>query len=162
MNYSQTAEMGSPPHSRGKGQDLRGLGLPDGITPALAGKSPVDAGHSSTDRDHPRTRGEKFAVTLDLGSVLGSPPHSRGKGDFIAGKVFPVGITPALAGKSISGCTCWRVARDHPRTRGEKDVSDIIFWKSLGSPPHSRGKVKQLRLIPTLPRITPALAGKST
>ena len=51
--------------------------------------------------------------------------------------------------------------RDHPRTCGEKSL--VMRWmsRSMGSPPHMRGKVALLGIDPTGARITPAHAGKS-
>ena len=71
------------------------------ITPALAGKSGMGRSGSDGGQDHPRTRGEK-SYSLDINVAMGgSPPHSRGKEELGHFKHFQVGITPALAGKSV-------------------------------------------------------------
>ena len=51
--------------------------------------------------------------------------------------------------------------RDHPRTRGEKTFFQALVLLTLGSPPHTRGKVLSGRIISVTVRITPAHAGKS-
>ena len=70
-------------------------------------------------------------------------------------------ITPARAGKRDLLKHKKRGWQDHPRTRGEKNVS--TFWKQVveGSPPHARGKVVLIRFIHRDGGITPARAGKS-
>ena len=72
--------------------------------------------------------------------MSGSPPHTRGKGSEVP--IISAGhrITPAHAGKSSLTALLAFLARDHPRTRGEK----LEYGK------------KQI----TSSRITPAHAGK--
>ena len=91
--------MGSPPHMRGKGaMPCKGQSA-QRITPAHAGKSPGAEREVAGLWDHPRACGEKPAFSMPSGTIMGSPPHMRGK-------VGPVnlggqrgGITPAYAGK---------------------------------------------------------------
>ena len=45
--------------------------------------------------------------------------------------------------------------------RGEKNGKDLIMRGGEGSPPHARGKVSSLQLMPSVLGITPACAGKS-
>ena len=71
---------GSPPYVRGKEQGQVMPGFAFGITPAYAGKRPVTRPLAVSDRDHPRTCGEKKSAT--------SKPQKK------------MGITPAHAGKS--------------------------------------------------------------
>ena len=90
---------GSPPHVRGKaGVVLRCL-ADKGITPACAGKRKEYEKGIDKNEDHPRMCGEKAKVTSSPGSMMGSPPHVRGKAvDLLAGGEHG-GITPACAGK---------------------------------------------------------------
>ena len=94
------AVRGSPPHARGK---VRRRGRAESvvrITPACAGKSYSTPLPSKSQVDHPRMRGEKRQTKMLGKTIVGSPPHARGKG---AGWVQPPGwrgITPACAGKS--------------------------------------------------------------
>ena len=71
--------LGSPPHGRGKVEDMRKAGLNPRITPAWAGKRLTVLLALFLLQDHPRMGGEKwyeFGVPFTL---LGSPPHGRGK-----------------------------------------------------------------------------------
>ena len=152
--------LGSPPHSRGKAVSKKLIIFSLRITPALAGKSRIQRHLSPTGGDHPRTRGEKTSVESVSTHIVGSPPHSRGKA--ISGEKADeiLGITPALAGKSSVLCGQARRMWDHPRTRGEKAFVDRTDALLLGSPPHSRGKAKDIDGTDVTNRITPALAGK--
>ena len=72
-----------------------------------------------------------------------------------------VGITPAYAGKSFSGCFQIISVQDHPRLCGEKQHSCQPAEFDTGSPPPMRGKGKLQMTINLGIRITPAYAGKS-
>ena len=74
---------------------------------------------------------------------------------------FRPGITPAYAGKSLHFPFACCLTRDHPRIRGEKQVSHVRCQSALGSPPHTRGKVILFSIYGVIDRITPAYAGKS-
>ena len=50
---------GSPPHMRGKEAAAAAVEIDNGITPAHAGKRPLQLSHVLLCRDHPRTCGEK-------------------------------------------------------------------------------------------------------
>ena len=92
---------GSPPRWRGKVRASR-LAVGDGgITPAWAGKRPRPARPSCPTQDHPRTGGEKLCSSLMRALWSGSSPHGRGKGIVNGRAGLLVGITPALAGKSL-------------------------------------------------------------
>ena len=151
---------GSPPHMRGKVSRTAYLGLLDGITPAHAGKSVQLNISAIAIRDHPRTCGEKSAITAHAVPMTGSPPHMRGKDVAykFAGKCH--GITPAHAGKSGPGNPWGSKDGDHPRTCGEKDFVFCSNSEKLGSPPHMRGKAFFTRLPVPCAGITPAHAGK--
>ena len=74
---------------------------------------------------------------------------------------FPVGITPAYAGKSKNTCTSVVFDQDHPRVCGEKVPAIRRFAQIMGSPPRMRGKGHRIPLRHPLQGITPAYAGKS-
>ena len=110
------------------------------ITPAHAGKRiPLFAGFCVFE-DHPRTCGEKYKRAIAL------TPDGR--------------ITPAHAGKSTSYIASRSEGEDHPRTCGEKPSVTIVLTLIKGSPPHMRGKDVKSRELKSVPRITPAHAGK--
>ena len=120
MCFSSFLTKGSPPHTRGKVGLYPHLYRESGITPAHAGKSVPDTDPKKWDKDHPRTRGEKFQELHAILIKRGSPPHTRGKDT-----LFPVScrirrITPAHAGKSYLSVFTKARGWDHPRTRGEK------------------------------------------
>ena len=61
MFIARTASrLGSPPHGRGKAELFPMFPYDTGITPAWAGKSPVQTGKVAVGEDHPRMGGEKF------------------------------------------------------------------------------------------------------
>ena len=64
--------------------------------------------------------GEKFLLDRFSLSVLGSPPHVRGKAMGIPRGALMQGITPACAGKSTGGFDANKCPQDHPRMCGEK------------------------------------------
>ena len=70
---------GSPPHMRGKGLGFPALSDLLGITPAHAGKRCPVISICRTEKDHPRTCGEKRLVHGRQRRGKGSPPHMRGK-----------------------------------------------------------------------------------
>ena len=99
-------------------------------------------------------------MVATLWSPVGSPPHTRGKGTPVIASQGTEGIPPARAGKSRFEEHRWTLPRDHPRTRGEKNVGTTAAAKLKGSPPHARGKAGP-QAVPTLRiGITPARAGK--
>ena len=109
-----------PPHVRGKERSTACNAGAGGITPACAGKSTVRWVCQSPGWDHPRMCGEKASeYTCPLIS-LGSPPHVRGKACATSRRACAAGITPACAGKSLSGHTSKSGMKDHPRMCGEK------------------------------------------
>ena len=164
------------PHMRGKELAVGVIRQHGGITPAHAGKSASLCSCAWLPGDHPRTCGEKFYIVLPLYNLLGSPPHMRGKADspsarFRIDGITPAhagkragqhrkGITPAHAGKSPAMSPGHITLRDHPRTCGEKGISDFSGNYEDGSPPHMRGKARSPLLFPGISRITPAHAGK--
>ena len=154
-------EWGSPPRMRGKVVHFFGAHLPDGITPAYAGKSSQTAEHPSIMQDHPRVCGEKSSPTSSHRKGQGSPPRMRGKALAPAPTIDIIGITPAYAGKSRILSSFPTRFWDHPRVCGEKFTTlhgENDFW---GSPPRMRGKACGLFQLVESPGITPAYAGKS-
>ena len=72
-------KIGSPPPMRGKGPLAYRSSRRFRITPAYAGKSPINCNEFIIFQDHPRLCGEKHFDTLFRFSVTGSPPPMRGK-----------------------------------------------------------------------------------
>ena len=94
---------GSPPQVRGKPFDLLSIIRKDRITPAGAGKTWNNASKPKHTRDHPRRCGENRLPSVEIMTILGSPPQVRGKRYLSPSSDFGFGITPAGAGKTF--CT---------------------------------------------------------
>ena len=159
---SRPTELGSPPHVRGKGFVERTYQNKIRITPACAGKRQRQPSTSCDRQDHPRTCGEKAPFRYSITCASGSPPRMRGKDVIKAADGSTIGITPAYAGKSGSGCDLQTHRWDHPRMCGEKDSIIIHHRKEQGSPPRMREKGLLTILTYMYFRITPAHAGKSS
>ena len=152
--------MGSPPHMRGK--VVRWLNEVKGvrITPAHAGKSCHVYRCSASCWDHPRACGEKDERQPESKGGVGSPPRMRGKGTSRFRGRCPSRITPAHAGKSVIVPEGMEKAGDHPRACGEKWLAPERVPTVWGSPPHTRGKGRELAGGVRAQGITPAHAGK--
>ena len=107
----------------------------------------------------PRMRG-KVIVDLVLTERHRIPPHVRGKGGDLSGRVSPDRITPACAGKRVLHVLLRLFRGDHPRMCGEKRNSRSSRQCNRGSPPHVRGKGCLPALALGHVGITPACAGK--
>ena len=70
-------------------------------------------------------------------------------------------ITPACAGKTLSGSSCLSSRQDHPRVCGENYLGGYRAGAQGGSPPRVRGKPTPRSLRLSSARITPACAGKT-
>ena len=86
---------------RGKGYEVKIFIARVRITPAHAGKRDTDEIEKNIIKDHPRTCGEKRKLLLHIVFHLGSPPHMRGKVSSLKFLKYPIGITPAHAGKRL-------------------------------------------------------------
>ena len=171
---------GSPPRGRGKENRVRVTGLNlritparrgkvrripgacrrGGITPAWAGKSREIPLHLRAAKDHPRMGGEK-PICRSVGCpASGSPPHGRGKVLPCPALPYVSRITPAWAGKSRSILEFVLASQDHPHTCGEKTFIGLVLKHQIGSPPHGRGKVRQVGGFDGVAGITPTRAGK--
>ena len=153
---SLDAYWGSPSRGRGKVERVGSCVQGQGITPAWAGKRPLEVRNKFNNRDHPRMGGEKMSLLGNGLSSMGSPPHGRGKA-FLYDRIdYHDGITPAWAGKIDQ--TGWTTTsrRDHPRVGGEKKIRKLQDNGSTGSPPHGRGKVAHKVLNARPDGITPA------
>ena len=153
--------MGSPPRGRGKGVYATIIPISKGITPAWAGKRPLQSSGDIRGWDHPRIGGEKATAFGSTVTEMGSPP--RGQGKEVKSLLYfnRVGITPAWAGKRNILFSMMRTSTDHPRTGGEKLRCKAGCGPQKGSPPRGRGKVAGDHYPEYRDRITPAWAGKS-
>ena len=113
-----------------RGKDYQNLSdaLENRITPAYAGKSFAYAEAFAVAEDHPRLCGEKAVFRFSFLCASGSPPPMRGKVVRYDEFAFYSGITPAYAGKSLSGLSVRLLYRDHPRLCGEKSYPSVFWW----------------------------------
>ena len=93
--------------------------------------------------------------------LFGSPPRVRGKLRALVAQAYPIGITPARAGKTEKNATFACFLKDHPRACGENDASRDIYDCVRGSPPRVRGKLLCRPVHAVVHGITPARAGKT-
>ena len=145
---------------RGKGFKIRLNRIPNGITPAYAGKRAALNLCLKNYEDHPRLCGEKLNTAIDTFNLEGSPPPMRGKEFMRFITVTCDRITPAYAGKSIFLPQNGHGLRDHPRLCGEKLEVRATEIDVQGSPPPMRGKVCTRCRACRGSGITPAYAGK--
>ena len=131
------------------------------ITPAHAGGRGGADMTQMPEKDHPRACGEKNTIHRKFVHKEGSPPRMRGKGERKRRNCYPLGITPAHAGKSILFSASMQLCWDHPRACGEKLSHSQISPVRMGSPPRMRGKDCDCILPYARMGITPAHAGKS-
>ena len=172
---------GSPPRVRGRVYLLNTCSNCR-ITPARAGKRGAGSLHGQPAEDHPRACGEELRIFAPGRKVKGSPPRVRGRGapdqgagrghgspPRVRGRVgdragphLILGITPARAGKRISGFLPAAGQWDHPRACGEERKVNPPVGKKKGSPPRVRGRGPTGLPLMTPGGITPARAGKSS
>ena len=155
------AELGSPPHARGRLGSEALADFKDRITPACAGKTPTRREMDLTVTDHPRMRGEDAEKALADMRGEGSPPHARGRRAAPTASRDFARITPACAGKTQRACLPVREQPDHPRMRGEDYEFDATGICGKGSPPHARGRHRGDYRAYVSKGITPACAGKT-
>ena len=131
------------------------------ITPACAGKTRHALIECFYPRDHPRVCGENSFERRQTLLYRGSPPRVRGKPCKMFGITYPLGITPACAGKTLSGIRNDRFCGDHPRVCGENPLVNDVREAVMGSPPRVRGKLLTSAFGWLIVGITPACAGKT-
>ena len=90
-----------------------------GIIPAYAGSTTRALSSPSSERDHPRIRGEHLKSSREGPSRVGSSPHTRGAPEPAPHPSAMRRIIPAYAGSTPPSSPHIRSRRDHPRIRGE-------------------------------------------
>ena len=119
--------MGSSPLARGLLLDNVPSVEIQGIIPARAGFTPVEARVVGDLGDHPRSRGVYVGVPSTGAVSGGSSPLARGLLGEAGGVAELVGIIPARAGFTACATLMRQAARDHPRSRG---VYRSISWSA--------------------------------
>ena len=150
---------GSSPLARGLRQSVTVSKRGDGIIPARAGFTRLDASSTSHEPDHPRSRGVYRDCPCPLPFPCGSSPLARG----LLGRIELVrdllGIIPARAGfTGLRGGA--RLPRpDHPRSRGVYAATSKSVMIDSGSSPLARGLLRCQRRALLRHGIIPARAG---
>ena len=152
---------GSPPQVRGKPISDTPSSRIWGITPAGAGKTHIRKKCAWKVWDHPRRCGENPDIVLTDSFAKGSPPQVRGKPAQRDSLGSCARITPAGAGKTVSGNTMSDIFTHHPRRCGENQTVTAASATAVASPPQVRGKRIESANVPPYDRITPAGAGKT-
>ena len=159
--YTGIITDGSSPLTRGKPGIHHGTPVKLRLIPAHAGKTRLAASCSSTERAHPRSRGENPAPSLGSAPRAGSSPLTRGKPHRFTISRKKMRLIPAHAGKtsSLSRGTVRPLA--HPRSRGENVATTYTVGTRRGSSPLTRGKRRAHRPRSGNARLIPAHAGKT-
>lgn len=111
--------------------------------------------------DHPRLRGEYLVILNTKSCALGSPPLTRGIRLSRPYLYFHPGITPAYAGNTQNVNYTSKRTGDHPRLRGEYHKAASRKRGEQGSPPLTRGILRDEPRKNHDCGITPAYAGNT-
>ena len=98
------SKIGSPPLTRERPFAFQRIFLTGRITPAYAGKTPLNPQHAELGQDHPRLRGKDSLCVTTTGAGWGSPPLTRERLHCLKYTMFLLRITPAYAGKTYCSC----------------------------------------------------------
>ena len=152
---------GPPPPARGEHRQFALHRRPCRTTPACAGRTGLaDLAHGQSS-DHPRLRGENYAVGHRPSARRGPPPPARGER---GGSSLPPCLsrtTPACAGRTKPFRPFFMGFADHPRLRGENAAATWAFLKTVGPPPPARGEPDVFIAVVLARRTTPACAGRT-
>ena len=132
------------------------------LIPAHAGKTSSPFVRQAVPRAHPRSRGENSAPGCGRRYRRGSSPLTRGKRARSPLLVVPPRLIPAHAGKTHCKDSYPWCAAAHPRSRGENGTHARGPLSVEGSSPLTRGKPYQIGRGPSVTRLIPAHAGKTT
>ena len=152
---------GSSPHTRGARIAHRQETQRYRIIPAYAGSTEPRPTARGGDEDHPRIRGEHAALASQAHSIAGSSPHTRGAQTHTSAPTRHTRIIPAYAGSTPRRRLQSRMRADHPRIRGEHNMSSPIGGLMGGSSPHTRGARSVVVGGAGGGRIIPAYAGST-
>ena len=155
------SDQGSSPLTRGKPSQKGMCEMTNGLIPAHAGKTTGRWYRSTCSTAHPRSRGENASRSRKRRRSCGSSPLTRGKPLAFAGALAPLRLIPAHAGKTPRQKRSPRVARAHPRSRGENPDSCKPGASVPGSSPLTRGKHSVSLSGCKIERLIPAHAGKT-
>ena len=152
---------GSSPRVRGKPTDAALPGLPSGLIPACAGKTPTTRTVWWGPEAHPRVCGENTRRTSAENVASGSSPRVRGKRARPRPRRPRIRLIPACAGKTTRRACGARRIWAHPRVCGENVFAVDVGRAPGGSSPRVRGKPASRTDRPTRLGLIPACAGKT-
>ena len=161
LSASTASFVGSSPHTRGAPEVSRRVRGRERIIPAYAGSTSRWTTLSAPGRDHPRIRGEHGMKGLAAGAIGGSSPHTRGALERGIVRPLMIRIIPAYAGSTPAVACPAPADGDHPRIRGEHEISQYRAFPSVGSSPHTRGAPRARWRLGSCGRIIPAYAGST-
>ena len=153
--------LGSPPRMRGERCSGTPRQLRWRITPAYAGRTPIQPSTMHAPQDHPRVCGENSGLAGVFTTPAGSPPRMRGEHPLTTPTTGEGRITPAYAGRTRPRPQQSRLRGDHPRVCGENTFIHTPAGHPEGSPPRMRGEHTDHSAIGVAARITPAYAGRT-
>ncbi|SNS72225.1 hypothetical protein SAMN06265355_12615 [Actinomadura mexicana] len=153
---------GPPPLARGE-QAAGDAGSEAGrTTPARAGRTGCCPRGARNCSDHPRSRGENSTACARASSAAGPPPLARGEPSREPAPQVPRRTTPARAGRTRPAGSPGSTGSDHPRSRGENNISSVSACRRDGPPPIARGERVPQIATDDAHRTTPARAGRTT
>ena len=133
------AGVGSSPHARGTLEASPAARFFPRFIPACAGNAATARICSCPEPVHPRMRGERSVVAMDVKLENGSSPHARGTPIRPAVLVGQPRFIPACAGNAGGARNAHRQRPVHPRMRGERSMDATEKQRENGSSPHARG-----------------------
>ena len=131
------------------------------IIPAYAGSTAAVTESETVNPDHPRIRGEHFAIFIQLVDDFGSSPHTRGAPTSMPCAPPTSWIIPAYAGSTPPSRPLAARVADHPRIRGEHIPWGDSDGQHPGSSPHTRGALEVHARAGHRFGIIPAYAGST-
>ena len=153
--------MGSSPLARGTQVSLPNFLEQFGLIPARAGNTILRLTSGSTERAHPRSRGEHATSTGSESTAAGSSPLARGTHATALQFGSSAGLIPARAGNTMAISRVRVFLGAHPRSRGEHHDSVSFRFGVRGSSPLARGTLEDPRPGAEGPGLIPARAGNT-
>ena len=151
---------GSSPLTRGKYGGIREGETRTRLIPAHAGKMLSRPLTRSSQRAHPRSRGENLVIGGHIIDRRGSSPLTRGKFHLGREAITGHGLIPAHAGKISRRPASQPRCGAHPRSRGENIGCLVGAIVAMGSSPLTRGKSARQAQQAVGSGLIPAHAGK--
>ena len=132
----------------------------EGTTSAYAEKSHQDSGTQHEAWNYLRIRGEEIRRLQLTPDRLELPPHTRRRVDITTRRISIFGTTSAYAEKSRQGRESCHRRWNYLRIRGEEPNSCMMKHPPGELPPHTRRRVRSIRLSGFITGTTSAYAEK--